>query len=165
MEPKPQGLFDTWRRRCKMVFFAGIAVGAVRLAVLGVPPEVDASSPTWARAAAWVFDVARLILRGGLAACWIGMLLNSGGRSASERRGLFVFTAWFLTMNLALSLPEDAPVSNLLLAALSVTNLALTALMIWYMARSVGEETQKQIDAKLGIKRAKPPGAGRVQEA
>jgi hypothetical protein len=163
MEPKPQGPFDTWWRRCKTVFVAGIAVGAVRLAVLGVPAEVDASSPTWARAAAWVFDVARLILRGGIAACWIGMLLNSGGQSPSQRRGLFVLTGWFLTMNLMLALPRDAP--TLLYLAVSLANLALTALMIWYMARSVGDETQKQIDAKLGIKRPKPPGDGRVQEA
>jgi hypothetical protein len=163
VESKPQDPFDIWWRRCKTVFFAGIAVGAVRLAVLGVPAEVDASSPTWARAAAWVFDVARLILRGGIAACWIGMLLNSGGRSASERRGLFVFTAWFLTVNLMLALPKDAP--TLLYLAVSLANLALTALMLWYMAKSVGEETQKQIDAKLGIKRPKPSGDGHAQEA
>ena len=153
MEPKPRDSFDRWWWRCKAFFLAGIAVGAVHLAVLGIRPGVAAPLQPWSQVVARGLDAALLIPRIGLVVCWIGLLLNSARLPDSDRRGLFVFTAWYLVLNLAFVLPTSAP--TLLYVLVCLANLAFLVLMIWYLAKSAGEEIQKQIDAKLGIKRPK----------
>ncbi len=161
MEPKPRDSFDRWWWRCKAFFLAGIAVRAVHLAVLGIRPGVDAPLQPWSQVVARVLDAALLIPRIGLVVCWIGLLLNSARLSVSDRLGLFVFTAWYLVLNLQFALPRNAPA--FLYVLVGVAGVAFFVLMIWYLAKSAGEQTQKQIDAKFGIKRPKPhAGAGEV---
>ncbi|MDR3622614.1 MAG: hypothetical protein P4L85_24900 [Paludisphaera borealis] len=154
METTAEDPLKRWWWRCKALFLAGMALAAVQLAVLGVRPGIDVPLQSWPLAIARIFDVAFMILRIGLVVCWIGVLLNSGGLPVSARRGQFVFTAWYLALTLQLSLPSETP--TLLYVAIALVPITLLVLMLWYLAKSVGEATQKEIDTKLAHKSPMP---------
>jgi hypothetical protein len=105
----------------------------------------SAESASWGSGVDRALFVATVTLYATTVACWFALLLRPGNATADERRGLLVCAALFAVIWIGRTWESVAVV----FVPCVVLQLVLTPLLIWYLAKAAGEETQRDINAKL----------------
>jgi hypothetical protein len=142
--------------RCKALLFAVIAMQVIHLVLFGFDPKDFIHRHPWLLAVDWFFAAVFVILLLAIIAYSLRIMSRSAGASASAQSTMGIWASLFMVSLLG---PQVAGASVVSIVC-SITQIGLCVLAIWYMAKAMGEATQKDINAKLGCKVSAASGSG-----
>jgi hypothetical protein len=128
----------------------------IHLIVFGLNPKGLVERHPWMFGLDWAFVGLSVLLFAAVLASWLGVLLTSGSAPVHERRGLLVVTALVLVSAIGRRFETIAAV----FIPCSIAEIGLLPMLLWYVAKAVGEETQRDIDAKLSRNLSAPSKSG-----